>query len=251
MSVLPPDARAPRLRGVRALFTARSGGVSVGPWASLNLARHVGDDPVHVERNREILRSAMGCDIVLVDQVHSADVVTVDEGSDLEDLRRSPRRADALVTGRSDVAVAVMVADCLPVLLADGDAGVVGAAHAGRRGLLAGVLQSTVVAMAALGADPARIRAVVGPSVCGRCYEVPEDMRAEADALLPGIASETSWSTPSLDLRAGAVRALANAGLDPEAIAADAPCTVEDESCFSYRRSPITGRFVGAIRRAA
>lgn len=244
-----PGARASRLRGARALFTARAGGVSQGPWASLNLARHVGDDPEHVEINRARLEAVpqIARRVVYVEQVHSPEVVTVDAGMDLDDLAAHPRRADALVTARPDAALAIMVADCLPVLLVDAEAGVVGAAHAGRRGLLDGILPATVAAMAALGARPEAIAAEIGPSVCGRCYEVPAAMRDESEARIAGIGAETSWGTPSLDLRAGAVTSLVAAGLDASQVLADAPCTVEDEAFFSYRRASATGRFAGVI----
>lgn len=247
MTSFLPGARASRLRGARALFTARSGGVSEGHWSSLNLARHVGDEPARVEANRARLETALARRVVYVEQVHSADVVTVDAETGVDDLAAHPRRADALVTARSDVALAIMVADCLPVLLVDAEAGVVGAAHAGRRGLLDGILPATVEAMEGLGARAEAIAAVIGPSVCGRCYEVPAAMRDESEALIGGIGAETSWGTPSLDLRAGAVSSLVSAGLDAANVLADAPCTVEDEAFFSYRRAATTGRFAGAI----
>lgn len=239
-------ARASRLRGARALFTTRDGGVSRAPYASLNLARHVGDDEGAVATNRERLRAAMGVDVVFVDQVHSAEVAVLEKDDELVAAR--VRTADALVTRRRDVALAIMVADCLPVLLVDPETGVVGAAHAGRAGLLAGVLENTVAAMQELGADAGRVHAEIGPSVCGACYEVPAAMRAEAERTRPGIGATTRHGTPSLDLRAGAVLALAGAGLRTEHVLSDAPCTVEDERFYSYRREQRTGRLVGVIR---
>ena len=103
--------------------------------------------------------------------------------------------------------------------------------------------------MAALGARPADVTASIGPSICGACYEVPEQMREDAAAHLPVTASRTSWGTPALDLRAGAVSVLQDAGVPAEAIDADHPCTLEDERFFSYRRSAATGRFAGVLRR--
>ncbi|UYG15571.1 peptidoglycan editing factor PgeF [Brachybacterium huguangmaarense] len=248
MSGTDLPARASRLRGARALFTTRDGGVSGAPYASLNLARHVGDDEGAVAANRERLRAAIGVDVVYVDQVHSADVAVVGEGDEPDG--GSVRTADALVTRRGDIALAIMVADCLPVLLVDAEAGVVGAAHAGRAGLLGGVLENTVAAMQALGADVERVRAEIGPSVCGSCYEVPAAMRADAERTLPGIGATTRRGTPSLDLRAGAVLALTGAGLRAGHVLSDAPCTVEDERFYSYRREQRTGRLAGVIRRA-
>lgn len=241
---LSPTARAPRHRGARALFTGRDGGVSTGDHASLNLARHVGDDDSAVERNRALLAVEMGAPLVFVDQVHSADVHVLPSSGEVPVLT-----ADALVTDRRDVALAIMVADCLPVLLSDPEAGVVAVAHAGRQGLLGGVLQNTVQAMQGRGARPERLEVSIGPSICGACYEVPESMREEAAAQLPAARATTSWGTPALDLRAGAVAVLDAAGVPREAIAAEAPCTLEDERFFSYRRSSRTGRFAGVLRR--
>ena len=96
---------------------------------------------------------------------------------------------------------------------------------------------------------PADVTASIGPSICGACYEVPEQMREDAAALLPATASRTSWGTPALDLRAGAVSVLQDAGVPAEAIDAEHPCTLEDERFFSYRRSTVTGRFAGVLRR--
>lgn len=249
MTQSPISARAPRLRGARALFTGRAGGVSAAPFDSLNLARHVGDDPEAVETNRALLAREIGLPLVFVEQVHSADVLVLRSGG-ARGEESSIATADALVTDRTDIALAIMVADCVPVLLSDPVAGVIGAAHAGRRGLLGGVLEATAAAMAALGADPARTEAAIGPAVCGRCYEVPEAMQEEAVAALPAARSTTRSGTPALDLPAGTAAALVRAGLAPERIDAGAPCTLEDERWFSYRRSARTGRFVGAIRRA-
>jgi YfiH family protein len=139
----------------------------------------------------------------------------------------------------------VLVADCLPVLLADPAARVVAVAHAGRRGLLAGVLPRVVAAMAALGAQPAGIRASVGPAAGGCCYEVPAQMQEEAVASVPELLATTSWGTPSLDLRAGAVAQLRGLGLS--AVTTAGGCTIEDESFYSYRRSGRTGRFAGVV----
>jgi len=242
----PADAvlRAPHLRGARALFTTRVGGIGAAPYDSLNLALHVGDEESAVRRNRELLRAEMGGPIAAVDQVHSADVHVLPAAGPVPVVT-----ADALVTSRSDVALMIMVADCLPVLLCDATSGVIGAAHAGRRGLLDGVLQRTVAAMAELGAVPSRIRASIGPSICGDCYEVPAAMQEESAAVLDGIAARTRWGTPALDLRAGAVRALGLAGVPASAVAVEAPCTLEDPRFFSYRREGTTGRFAGVIRR--
>ena len=253
----PLSARAPRIRGARALFTGRPGGVSTGEHAGLNLARHVGDDETAVERNRALLAAEIGAPLVFVEQVHSADVHALPaqevpaQGPASGDPAPAPVvRADAIVTDRTDVALAIMVADCLPVLLSDPVAGVVAASHAGRRGLLDGVLEATLAEMSRLGARPEDTTASIGPAICGACYEVPAPMREDAARRLPGTASTTSWGTPALDLRAGAVSVLCAAGLPAEAIDAEHPCTLEDERFYSYRRSARTGRFAGVLRRA-
>ncbi|WP_338027682.1 peptidoglycan editing factor PgeF [Brachybacterium avium] len=219
--------------------------MSTGDHAGLNLARHVGDDEQAVERNRALLAEEIGASVVFVDQVHSADVHVLPATGRVPTLT-----ADAMVTDRRDVALAIMVADCLPVLLSDPVAGVVAVAHAGRQGLLAGVLQRTIEVMAELGTRPADLQASVGPSICGACYEVPATMRDDAAARLPQTWARTSWGTPSLDLRAGAVAVLAAAGVPRASLDADHPCTLEDERFYSYRRASRTGRFAGVIRRS-
>jgi YfiH family protein len=251
------SARAPRIRGARALFTGRSGGVSTGEHAGLNLARQVGDDESAVEHNRALLAAEIGAPLVFVEQVHSADVhvlpaldAEAPNASGAADEPAPVVRADAIVTDRTDVALAIMVADCLPVLLSDPVAGVVAAAHAGRRGLLDGVLEATLAEMSRLGARPEDTTASIGPAICGACYEVPAQMREDAARRLPATAATTSWGTPALDLRAGAVSVLRAAGLPTEAIDAEHPCTLEDERFYSYRRSAATGRFAGVLRRA-
>ncbi len=146
----------------------------------------------------------------------------------------------------------VLVADCVPVLLADPTAGVVAALHAGRRGLVAGVVQSAVAAMRDLGAVPSRIRSAIGPSVCGACYEVPREMREEVSLIVPAARAETSWGTPSLDLPGGVAAVLGGCGVG-EVLRLDL-CTMTDLRFYSHRRSATraepTGRFAGVIRLA-
>ncbi|EFL14659.1 LOW QUALITY PROTEIN: conserved hypothetical protein, partial [Streptomyces sp. C] len=152
---------------------------------------------------------------------------------------------DAVVTARRGLALAVLTADCTPVLLADPVAGVAGAAHAGRPGLVAGVVPAAVEAMTALGADPARIVARTGPAVCGRCYEVPAEMREAVAEVVPAAWAETSWGTPAVDVVAGVHAQLAEAGV---AHAHRSPvCTLESRDHFSYRRDRVTGRLAGYV----
>ncbi|MBX6387780.1 MAG: peptidoglycan editing factor PgeF [Frankia sp.] len=226
------------------LLTDRAGGVSAGPYASLNLGDHVGDDPAAVAANRRRLAERAGVPVRFLRQVHGATVVTLraDAAEAETEADAEPPEADAMVTDRPGLGLAVLVADCVPVLFSG--PGVVGVAHAGRAGLAAGVVGATVAALAGLGAEPGRLRAVVGPSVCGRCYEVPAAMRDEVAALVPGTASVTRAGTPALDLRAGVVGQLRAAGVRD--IAVTGRCTVEDPALFSHRRDgPRTGRFAG------
>ncbi|WP_078900965.1 peptidoglycan editing factor PgeF [Actinacidiphila yeochonensis] len=232
------------LDGAHFAFTDRWGGVSAVPYASLNLGGAVGDDPAAVLANRERAARALGRDpgrVVWMRQVHGREVAPVDgPWGD-----RPVPKADALVTRRPDVTLAVLTADCVPVLLADPVAGVAAAAHAGRPGLVAGVVPAAVAAMEAAGADPARTTAVIGPSVCGKCYEVPEAMRAEVAAVVPEAYAETRQGTPAVDVAAGVRAQLARCGVR----VAEAPtvCTLESHDHFSYRREQTTGRLAGYV----
>jgi len=240
--------------GVRAVFTTVHGGVSAPPWASLNLGMACGDEPRAVVENRRRVAEMVGAPVAFSTQVHGADVAEVSGASTVHDLPGTVGEADGLVTRASDVALGVLVADCVPVLLADPRAGVVAVAHAGRRGLEAEVVLRTLDAMTARGADRAHVRAAVGPSACGACYEVPEVMRADVAARVPATWSSTTWGTPALDLAAGVEQQLADAGVG--SVVRVARCTIEDEELFSYRRAgragdPTTGRFAGVVRRVS
>jgi len=176
-----------------------------------------------------------------MNQVHGNDVAVVDgPWGD-----RPVPEVDAVVTARRGLALAVLTADCTPVLLADPVAGVVAAAHAGRPGMIAGVVPAALRAMTDLGADPARIVARTGPAVCGRCYEVPEAMRTDVAAVEPAAYSETSWGTPAVDVTAGVHAQLERFGVrDRE----QSPvCTLESDDHFSYRRDRTTGRLAGYV----
>ena len=156
---------------VRHAFFTREGGVSAGLFASLNCGYGSGDDPQHVARNRAIAaeRLAVADDrLVTCYQIHSATVLTVEQPW----RREEAPRADGMVTDRPGIALGVLAADCAPVLFADADAGVIGAAHGGWRGALGGVMEATVAAMTALGATPSRIRAGIGPCIAQQSYEV-------------------------------------------------------------------------------
>ncbi|MFE0186107.1 peptidoglycan editing factor PgeF [Streptomyces olivaceus] len=236
--------RRDTVNGAHFGFTDRWGGVSAVPYEELNLGGAVGDDPGAVTANRELAAKSLGVDparVVWMNQVHGADVVVADApwGD------RPVPRADAVVTAERGLPLAVLTADCVPVLLADPAAGVVAAAHAGRPGLVAGVVPAAVRAMTGLGADPARIVARTGPAVCGRCYEVPEEMRADVSAVVPEAYAETSWGTPALDVTAGVHAQLERLGVRERT---QSPvCTRESTDHFSYRRDRTTGRLAGYV----
>ncbi|WP_033437762.1 peptidoglycan editing factor PgeF [Saccharothrix sp. NRRL B-16314] len=228
---------------IRRVVTTREGGVSKPPYDSFNLGDHVGDDPAAVTANRERLAEGIGLGperLVWMEQVHGRTVAVVDGPVD-EPLEAT----DAVVTARERLALVVLTADCVPVLLGDPEAGVIGAVHAGRVGARVGVVPSTLDRMVELGARKDRIEVLLGPSVCGQCYEVPAAMRADVDKHLPGSASKTRSGKPALDLRAGLWQQLADAGVGR--LGLDPRCTFEEKSLFSHRRTPGTGRLAGVI----
>jgi YfiH family protein len=241
-------------RGVVAAFSGRSGGTSDGPHHSLNLGLKVGDDLRRALANRRRVATVLGLAGVpwaIARQVHSARVLPVE---DARSLGQGPPEAkppvgegDGLVTAAPGVVLVVLTADCAPVLLADPAAGVVGAVHAGWRGLAAGVVEAGVAALAGLGADPAATVGLVGPAVGGCCYEVGADVRAAVGARYPAALATTRDGRPSLDPATAAVAALAAAGLGEVRVAGE--CTYDlAERFFSHRRDRgVTGRQAGLV----
>ncbi|GAA2106572.1 MULTISPECIES: peptidoglycan editing factor PgeF [Brevibacterium] len=235
--------------GGRAQFalTDRHGGYSTGPHGSLNLARHVGDDPAAVAANRSLLGSALGLSRVsYVSQVHGTHVheVTAEDAAALTAQggeETDAVSADAQVTRVPGVGLAVLVADCTPVLLADPAAGVAGVAHAGRAGMAAGVIARVVEAMRDLGAT--ELSAVIGPSISSRRYEVPAALRAEVAAVEPVTAAVSLTGTPALDVAAGTAEQLHRHGV--RIAHWSSACTYASEDLYSYRRDGVTGRFAG------
>ncbi len=228
---------------IRRVTTTRSGGVSPPPFDSFNLGDHVGDDPAAVAANRARLAAAIGLGadrVVWMNQVHGDRVEVVEEPRDA-----AVDDTDALVTSAPRLALAVITADCVPVLLADARAGVIGAAHAGRVGAQRGVVARTVEAMLAQGAHAADISALLGPAVSGPNYEVPAAMADEVEATLPGSRTTTAAGTPGLDLRAGIARQLRELGVTSVDI--DPRCTVADPTLFSHRRDAPTGRLASLV----
>jgi polyphenol oxidase len=229
--------------GVRYLFTGRAGGVSPAPFDTLNMGRSVGDDPDAVTENRR--RAARACGLgpgrlAWMHQVHGSAVRYAASGT-----AEPVPETDAIFTDVPGLALAVLVADCAPVLLADPQARIVGAAHAGREGMAAGVVTELLSAMTAAGADPARVHAVIGPHICGGCYEVPEPMRARVAAQVPQAGCVTRAGTPGIDVAAGVEAQLASAGV--AAVACDPRCTAETPGLYSYRRDGRTGRLAGLL----
>lgn len=185
------------------------------------------------------VEAACGVPFARLTQVHGSDVLVVDGPMGLDEVPTG----DALVTTRRGLGLMIRVADCVPVLLADPVSGVVGAVHAGRPGMALDIVTAAVDAMRAQGATA--LRAWLGPHVCGRCYEVPETMRAEVSAVVPEAWSETSWGTPALDIGAGVEAQLVAAGVE---VARVGGCTREDQSLHSYRRDGAdAGRFAGLV----
>jgi YfiH family protein len=223
---------------VRRVVTTRAGGQSRPPYDSFNLGAGVGDDPEAVAANRKRLADELGLQpdhLIWMEQVHGRNAEIVDGPRDTP-----VEVTDALVTARPGLALVALVADCVPVLLADPDAGVVAAVHAGRVGARVGVVPAALEAMRRAGAAIERVEVLLGPSVCGECYEVPAAMQADVEQHLPGSACKTRQGTAGLDLRAGLWRQLADAGVAK--IGIDPRCTVEDNSLFSHRRNGTTGR---------
>lgn len=214
-------------------FTTREPGVSPAPYSGANLGYHVGDYPDCVAANRAALEELTG-PIGWMNQVHGATIGQADPGHTPE--------ADALIV-RPGCAGAVMVADCVPLILVADDARLGAVVHVGRAGLLAGIAPKVLDEFAAEGYERPRVHAIIGPAICGRCYEVPADMAREAERLVPGSSSVTSWGTPSIDVPAGLVGQLDGLA----SIETSRECTYESETYFSYRRNNQTGRFAGVL----
>jgi len=210
-------------------FTDRRKGSSLGAYESLNFGFHVGDDPAAVTANRVLLGN-----VQFMNQVHGNDVVVVDHVLDQEPT------CDALITTTKGLSLAVMVADCIPLLLISQEA--VAAVHVGRAGLVNKVAIKALQHMRTLGAI--EVHAILGPSICGKCYEVPLQMQHDVIADHPRALSTTHQGTPGLDLSAGLIAELTAEGVSYEA---SVICTKEDPLYYSHRRDNPTGRFAGVV----
>jgi YfiH family protein len=251
ITALRPDWQAPP--GVRAAFTRRACGVSIGAYASLNLGGHVGDDALAVAENRRRVAAALGlpAEPLWLLQVHGTTVLQADGHAGGEPDAAAPRgaappRADAAITRQPGRVLAVLVADCLPVLLARRDGRAVAVAHAGWRGLAAGVVEATV---AALGGAADELMAWLGPAIGPAHFEVGDEVRTafcerEAQAALAFVRNARGrWQC---DLHQLARQRLTALGL--RSIHGEPRCTYDEaESFYSYRRDGITGRMAGLI----
>src|SRR5215813_9662724 len=208
------------------MFTSRAGGVSAAPFDTLNMSGSVGDQASAVATNRRRVAQACGLrpeQLSWMHQVHGAAVSYAPAGELPE--------ADAMFTDTPARGLVVLVADCAPVLLADPQARIVGAAHAGREGMAAGVV--------------AELHAVIGPHICGACYEVPAELQARVASQVPESACITRAGTTGIDIGAGIEAQLARAGV--RTVAADPRCTAETPELYSYRRDGRTGRSAGLV----
>jgi len=227
---------------VRAFFTTRDGGVSEAPYASLNVADHVGDAPEAVALNRAIVSERAGTPVTFLRAQHGITVARV-HGFD-----QAPPAADALVTSVPGVAVAAIAADCAPVLMHDEATGAVAAIHAGREGLFAGVIDAAVAELLDIRGGwrtPGELSASIGPTICGQCYEVPEDLRARVGARHPSAMATTRHGTAALDISRAIEARLAQLGFDQ--VVRSRVCTAEDPELFSHRGEGVTGRFAGVV----
>lgn len=200
-----------------------------------NLATHVGDDGEVVERNRSALSARIGRPIVWMNQMHGDAIAIVDE--------IAGHTADAQITAAADLALGVLVADCIPLLLWSEQC--VAVAHVGRRGVGHDLASKTVTAMRQHFAA-SEIRAMIGPSVCGNCYEVSAEIHDEIASQWPIASSRTRSSTLALDLQAAVTVQLEGSGVQ---VQRDGRCTMEDWSLYSHRRDAVAGRFAGVIWR--
>ena len=215
-------------------FTDRLSGNSSGVYASLNLGDHVGDIPEAVASNRALIIAKFG-PTQYMNQVHGNRVAIIEE------VTEEIPTADALVTGIPGITLAVMVADCIPLLLKSSYA--VAAVHVGRKGLLNRVAEKAIDVMREI--SDSGISAIIGPAICGKCYEVSDEIFSEVTKGHPDSASQTVSGTPALDLVAALISDLQKLGITD--IDNQSRCTLEHDDLYSYRRDGATGRQVGLV----
>lgn len=235
-------------------FPERWGGVSEGPRSTLNLGFRWGDERERVEENRRRVARRAGYDadaLAVTKHVHGTRVWRVGE------RRPEPPEFDGLVADRPGAVLGAFAADCIPIVFADPDARVCGAAHAGWRGTVGGVARVVIARMEELGSRPSSIRAALGPSIGPCCFEVGDEVVAAFSSAFPALAEAGTLVVAGprrahVDLRAAMRAQLEDAGLAPNHIDADAPCTMcSPERFFSYRRDGKEGGvhmgFIGLV----
>lgn len=218
------------------LFTTRTtpiAGHSSSPFSGLNLATHVDDISEDVLKNRAELESHIGLPIQFLDQVHGNQVASIEKICE-------PPIADAAFTRVKGIALAVMVADCVPILFTSNQ--VVGVAHVGRRGLVNGVIAQVAAALRHI--SPTNLTAYIGPHICPSCYEISPDLANEISQKFPEVIAQSRRGTPSIDMRSSIIRQLQIEEIEPNDLS---HCTYEDENLFSYRRDQKTGRNAGIV----
>lgn len=234
-------------KGIRAFSTLRGCTNPSNPYDGFNACHYTGDDRVHVEAcRRELSRVVGGMPLVIPHQTHSLNVMTVDSATDA-----FPENVDALVTSLPGVALVVHTADCVPVFLADAEAGVVGIAHSGWKGTLGRIAALTVEAMAREGASPKSIRAAIGPSICCESYEVGPELAVKFHDAGLGAFVASEYTRPHIDLAAAVAFTLIGAGLSRENILLSGECTLcNPERRFSARALGVaSGRISSVIAR--
>jgi len=227
------------LAGVQNYFLTRKGGFSRGELAKLNLSFRVGDDPLLVRKNYALVKEAFGVKtLVTVNQVHGAAVLDLDR-QNMDEERLREIEADAIITRRKGVALAVLVADCLPLMLAEPKQGILALAHCGRRPILKGVIENSVRAIVERGGKVKRLIAALGPGVGPECYQVDYAVITEYRGRFPGgegLVWRKAGAKYQLDLREAALAALRESGLEDNQIDDLKLCTCCMEEFFSHRR---------------
>ena len=226
---------------VTCFVTRRSGGVSLPPYDTLNLGANVGDDPEAVARNRAIVAEISGAkDVVYMNQIHSDRVIAISQAP------QTPPECDATISNAPNIALAVLSADCVPILLFDPKRRAIGAAHAGRRGTASAIAIKTIEAMRKIyGSDPSDILAAIAPAICGKCYQIDGEIASEwrklPSYLQPALRGDR------LDLPLANRLQLLTIGVLERNIETIGICAFEDQTLFSYRRANPTGRFAYVI----
>ena len=241
-SILRPD-RLNQLTGITAGFSTRHGGASGAPYASFNLGLHTEDDPDAVRENRRRLADAFGTTpdrLATAGQIHGTTVRTVDSPGHVPEC-------DGLVTATPDLLLCISAADCAAVLLADAEARVIGACHAGWRGAVGGIVGTTIKRMTDLGAHSLQLQAYVSPCISGDRFEVGPEVAAQFDDAV--VLHPPEYAKPHVDLKAAIVRQLTAAGVPASHVEVSPRCTMsETDTFFSHRgENGTTGRMMGCI----